>query len=419
MMEGISLNHGYSAPGSLRSRLLVTSATIALMAVASGSARAADLPSPAPLPQPPVFTTLPAVSAFNGKFDGGGGTFDGRKFGFSTGAVSAPLGQSFGAQLDAIGGGGEAAGFIGGAGHLFWRDPSKGLLGAYGSLTHFAGDRLFTIGNVPSGGIGARFLGRIAPEVELYFGRFSFEGQAGYQFSDAGRSFNLRRHNFDTRGRGFYSLADVVYYVTDDLRIALGHRFVVNRNAAAAGLEYQLPFDTPFAVTLFAEGRFGEDHYRAAWGGIRIYFGDEKKTLIRRHREDDPRVRLVEEVLSQNRHGTRGAAATAASCCPATAATSASAASACAASCAPPPPPPPPPPPATTSAAATPAAATAAAATAAAASTAATPTAATSTAATAGLKVEVTAPDLSSASAQPPRWSITTITVDRPPNSIG
>jgi hypothetical protein len=294
-MRGIPLNHVHDAPRSLRSRLLLTAATIALMAVAARDAQAADLPDPAPLLRPPVFTTLPAVSAFNGKFDGGGGAFDGRKFGFSTGALSAPLGQNFGAQLDAIGGGGEATGFIGGAGHLFWRDPSKGLIGAYGSLTHFAGDRLFTIGNFPTGGIGARFLGRIAPEVELYFGRFSFEGQAGYQFSDAGRSFNLRRRDFDTRDRGFYSLADVAYYVTDDLRVALGHRFVVNRNALAAGIEYQLPFDSTFAMTLFAEGRFGEDHYRAAWGGIRIYFGDEKKTLIRRHREDDPARSPIEE----------------------------------------------------------------------------------------------------------------------------
>ena len=39
---------------------------------------------------------------------------------------------------------------------------------------------------------------------------------------------------------------------------------------------------------LFAEGRIGEDDFQGVWGGIRFYFGQKDKSLIRRHREDDP-----------------------------------------------------------------------------------------------------------------------------------
>jgi hypothetical protein len=40
--------------------------------------------------------------------------------------------------------------------------------------------------------------------------------------------------------------------------------------------------------SLFVEGRVGEDNASGVWGGIRFYFGQKDKPLIRRHREDDP-----------------------------------------------------------------------------------------------------------------------------------
>ena len=41
-------------------------------------------------------------------------------------------------------------------------------------------------------------------------------------------------------------------------------------------------------AALFAEGDAGEGWYHGVWVGLRIYFGQKDKTLIRRHREDDP-----------------------------------------------------------------------------------------------------------------------------------
>ena len=39
--------------------------------------------------------------------------------------------------------------------------------------------------------------------------------------------------------------------------------------------------------TLFADATFGDNSHNSVFGGIRYYFGTQK-TLVRRHREDDP-----------------------------------------------------------------------------------------------------------------------------------
>ena len=61
------------------------------------------------------------------------------------------------------------------AGHLFWRDPSIGLLGAFGSYLHWDGTDVASIGR-----IGAD-VGRIAAEGEYYAGRWTFSGLAGVE----------------------------------------------------------------------------------------------------------------------------------------------------------------------------------------------------------------------------------------------
>ena len=58
---------------------------------------------------------------------------------------------------------------------------------------------------------------------------------------------------------------------------------------AAAGVEYQLQSNFfGGGTSVFAEGRVGEDDYAAVWAGVRLYLGAGEKSLIRRHREDDP-----------------------------------------------------------------------------------------------------------------------------------
>ena len=41
-------------------------------------------------------------------------------------------------------------------------------------------------------------------------------------------------------------------------------------------------------ATAFAEARIGEGDFQGVWGGLRFYFGNKDKTLMKRHREDDP-----------------------------------------------------------------------------------------------------------------------------------
>ncbi len=93
-----------------------------------------------------------------------------------------------------------------------------------------------------------------------------------------------------------FALADVALYATDDLRLWAGYRHWNDIHIGAAGAEYQLPMQWGgTSAALFAEGRIGEDDYKAIWGGLRFYFGAEPKSLMRRHREDDPRLRMEDQ----------------------------------------------------------------------------------------------------------------------------
>lgn len=256
--------------------------------ILSGLLGYALLPAPAvaaDLPQAAVETTsfvdLPAVDGFNGKVSAFGGWsrgrdglgLDGGRFG-GEGSISSPIGHRFGVQID--GAAQSRDGVFQGdvAGHLFWRDPAFALFGAYVAYSHL--DK--------SGGLA---LGRAGGEFAGYFGRFTLEGIAGVE---GGKSKNIsatRRYEPDTR---FFDQVNLAWYPTDDMKVYAGHRYGGGLHAAAAGLEVLLPSRTGTAVSAFGEGRLGEDHYRQVWGGVRVYFGGSDKTLIRRHREDDPTV---------------------------------------------------------------------------------------------------------------------------------
>ncbi len=52
--------------------------------------------------------------------------------------------------------------------------------------------------------------------------------------------------------------------------------------------------DTGLPASLTLEGRLGEDGFSSVTAGFNLYFGGEDKSLIRRHREDDPRLRFFD-----------------------------------------------------------------------------------------------------------------------------
>jgi hypothetical protein len=52
--------------------------------------------------------------------------------------------------------------------------------------------------------------------------------------------------------------------------------------------------DTGIPASITVDGRIGEDGFSSVMAGISLYFGGEDKSLIRRHREDDPRLRFFD-----------------------------------------------------------------------------------------------------------------------------
>jgi hypothetical protein len=149
---------------------------------------------------------LPAVDGLNAKVAAFGGVADGNGFYGGAGSVSVLLGLRFGLQIDGIVAGadldvGGDATLAGTAAHLFWRDPSIGLLGLYGQYVH-------------ADVLGGVDVFASAVEGALYLGRFTLEGVVGAEGGDGG-SFDI-----DTR---FFDMAQIAYYPTDNLKLAVGH----------------------------------------------------------------------------------------------------------------------------------------------------------------------------------------------------
>ena len=235
--------------------------TISACLLAPAFALAADLPGARPSASPGPYGELPAVSAPNGKFslEGGFGGARGvqtRGLGLASGSFTFPLGQRFGAQFDATAGS-VADRFAGGAGaHLFYRNPATFLVGATAGAT----------------------FGRFGGEAEVYASNFlTLHGAAGYQTRATSASAIVNSGAFGNLG--------ATIYPDPNLAISGG----VTRNPDAwggyAGLEYQ-----PEAwknISLFVNGAAAERRQFAVTAGVQVYFGADK-TLIRRHREDDP-----------------------------------------------------------------------------------------------------------------------------------
>jgi hypothetical protein len=176
------------------------------------------------LTQPP-----PAVDGFNAKIDGYGGQGEHNNSFYGTnGSFSVPLAQQWGFQAD----GGlvsnkNGIATYGGAGHLFWRDPSIGLLGAYGSYAHWNGGDLFarvrgtdgTVFDVNLGQISAN-TGRVAAEGEYYLSRWTLGGVAGVEM--VGFNSDLLRFSVPNR---FFDQLSAAYYVTDNFKLSAGHLY--------------------------------------------------------------------------------------------------------------------------------------------------------------------------------------------------
>lgn len=237
---------------------------------------------------------LPAVDGVNASLSGFAGVAEDQEFYGGGVKVAVPLGSRFGLQLDGIVAGIDSDDFgdfavYGGAAHLFWRDPEQGLVGLYG---HYGYYHVFDGAEVYAAGL----------EGALYLGRFTLEGIAGVEGgevdTDAG-SFDL-----DTR---FFDFARIGYYPLDDLKLSLGHSYLFGSHAGALGAEWGFDTGGGTMVSLFASGGVSEHGDGSALAGLRLYFGQRDKSLIRRHREDDPNIGMANTGNANIGHVNTGA----------------------------------------------------------------------------------------------------------------
>ena len=254
------------------------------------TASAADIGTKAPIGAPTTFQ--PAVDGVNWKFGGLGGSLAHRSLYGAQGAVSIPVGAQYGIQIDGGAGAFDERFFGAVAGHFFWRDPSRGMLGLYGSFTHW--DVL--------GGVR---VGQLAGEGEAYFGPFTIQAIAGVEFGSSvsqistvtsGPVITTIIDSYDLRTR-FFDKVNLAYYLNDNLKVFVGHRYLGGNNALALGAELAWRVNGPLMASAFIEGRVGENDFEGVWGGLRFYWGQKDKTLIQRHRQDDP-IEWIPETLT-------------------------------------------------------------------------------------------------------------------------
>ena len=254
-----------------------------ILCVSTGASFAADLTTS-------DLGGFPAVSGFNGKIESGyvsydfddGLNFDSANGYFIQGAVTTPLGERFGLQIDGgfqrtdvdlIGAGSEDVNSVGIGAHLFWRRPDTGLIGAYAHYTrHDFGNGLGDVTNA-----------RFGVEAEWYAGNWTVQGFVGADRLDL---FGLSEDTY------FSGKADVSYYFTDNFLAKAGIERSFDQTVGNIGVE--VLWDTgQVSPTFFADASFGKDT-QSIMAGLKVYFGPSGKSLKARHREDDPTIGLFD-----------------------------------------------------------------------------------------------------------------------------
>jgi hypothetical protein len=243
----------------------------------------------------------PAVSGMNAKIAAIGGVADmddvsSQEIGLVIGSVTVPLGHAYGLQIDGLAGdhGGDFVGGVGG--HLFWRDPAVGLLGLTGAYAasdsgSFSSSTVVTVAGptttttVTSATTSDREIVRLGGEGEYYVGSVTLGGNAGYQF---GRGIE----------DGFVGIASLRGYLTDDLALAVSAHYAEGSGTSVSiGAEFQPGLGGLPGLAVFADATAGRDDFVQALFGIRYYFG-APKSLIDRHRRDDPTANLVQDAIA-------------------------------------------------------------------------------------------------------------------------
>ncbi|MEM6500119.1 MAG: hypothetical protein AAF709_25865, partial [Pseudomonadota bacterium] len=96
----------------------------------------------------------------------------------------------------------------------------------------------------------------------------------------------------DVVDASFLEHISLAYYVTDDMRFDVSHSYSFNRHVFHVGGEWAFGNYHDSATSMFVESSIFENGHASALMGLRLYLGQSQKSLIRRHREDDPEDEL-------------------------------------------------------------------------------------------------------------------------------
>jgi hypothetical protein len=210
----------------------------------------------------PAMAQDPAVSAPNLTVIGAGKFFDAGDFNepspwAGVGLKAAiPIASSFGLQGD-VGVG--TYGYFGAGGHLFWRDPSEGLIGGFASYERN----------------DATDMTRFGAEGEWYMNnQFTLRGQIGDQTGSV--------------TNGLFGNLDVVFYATPNFSLTGGVIIDPVGTYGHVGFEWQPAITALPGMSVFVDGQFGTAATTQAMAGLTFHFGGVGKTLIDRDRRDDP-----------------------------------------------------------------------------------------------------------------------------------
>jgi len=201
---------------------------------------------------------LPAVSAPNGKVDINTGNYNGATGGaMVNGSFSLPLAHAFGLQVDAAAGEIINDNYNGVGAHLFWREPTKGLVGLIGATNDLNGVDL----------------SRVGAEAKLYLSNVTLGARESRQNGDV-------KHGDVTR-------LDGSWYATDNLMINASTERATSDMSNKFTVEWQPQFAGVPGLALFASTEVAAHNYDSTIIGARYYFGTNK-SLKNRHRMDDP-----------------------------------------------------------------------------------------------------------------------------------
>ena len=207
-----------------------------------------------------------AVSSINGKVGYLGGSMEGDWGNNVLASGSVPLTSNLGMQLDGLYTRVSRRDFYGWGNHLFWRDSDKGLLGLTAGGIHE--DDLRSL----RGGLeGELYLDRLTPTAGI--------GVANLEYENGPYPF------IDDDVTDLFAGAGLRHYPLDDLMVSASYLHIFDNELVVGTLEYQTPIQGLSLVAQLARGEHGYDH---ALFGLQFYFGGPKKSLILRHRQDDP-----------------------------------------------------------------------------------------------------------------------------------